>query len=360
LRIAYVLYWNLHRRDGVAKKIRGQVDHWRTAGHDVEVFCVSRGDASDSPWRIFPFRSFRDRYRATQAFQRAVVDWLPDVAYLRFDVFLPPVTRMVSEVPTVAEIQTVERAEMKLRRVRSNTTLLYNEVTAPLVLARTRGLVCVTHEIAEQRFVTAHGKPTIVIGNGIDLERVRALPPAENDGPHVVFLASVGQAWHGVDKILWMAEQLPDVTFHFVGYRPEDVPGTPPPNLIAHGVLTREEYEPILARCDAGIGTLALHRLDMYEASTLKVREYLGYGLPLVLGYEDTDLAGLDPWWKLQLPNEESNVRDGIERIREFFWSVRGRRVPRAEIADRIGAHVKERKRVEFLSQFAEAAESAA
>lgn len=356
LRIAYVLYWNLHRRDGVAKKVHAQIAHWRAAGHEVEAFCLSRGDASDSPWRIFPFRTFRERYRATQELQRAAIEWSPEIAYLRFDVFLPPLTRLTDAIPTVAEIQSIEREEMKLRRVRSKPTLLYNELTGPLMLSRARGIVTVSHEIAEQRFVASHAKPTSVIGNGIDLDRVRELSAPVNERPQVVFLGSAGQAWHGVDKILWMAEQLPDVTFHLVGYSAQDVGAAVPANLIAHGVLTREEYEPILAACDAGIGTLALHRKQMDEASPLKVREYLGYGLPLVIGYEDTDLMGLDPWWKLQLPNEEANVRDGLERIREFFWNVRGRRVARHEISERIGAHVKEQRRLEFLAQLADLA----
>ena len=56
------------------------------------------------------------------------------------------------------------------------------------------------------------------------LAGMRELPPADGDRRRVAFLASMGQPWHGVDKILWLAEQLPDVEFHFIGWAREYLP----------------------------------------------------------------------------------------------------------------------------------------
>jgi Glycosyltransferase Family 4 len=355
LRIAYVSYWNLLEKDGVAKKINGQIAYWRADGHEVDVFCVSRAVEPRSNWRLFPFETLRDRFHATRALERATLAWQPDVVYLRLDLFLPPLAKLLRRVPTVVELQSNDREEAKLRRVNHYSSRIYNEIARPIHLSRAGGLVCVTHEIARLRYIARHGKPTIVIGNGVDLAKVRELPAASNGRARAVFLASVGQAWHGVDKLLWLAKQLPDVQFDFVGYRYEDLPSPPPPNLVAHGVLSREQYEPILASSDVGLGTLALHRLRMREACTLKVREYLGYGLPIVIGYEDTDLMDYDPWYVLRLPNDESNVREHVADIRAFIERARGRRVPRAEIESRIGAHVKERARLEFVKSVVDA-----
>jgi Glycosyltransferase Family 4 len=348
LRIAYVCYWNLLEKDGVAKKINGQIAYWRGDGHEVEVFCVSRAVEPRSSWRLFPFETMGERFRATRALEAATLAWQPDAVYLRLDLFLPPLAKLLRRVPTVVELQSNDREEAKLRRVNHYSSRLYNELARPIHLSRARGLVCVTHEIAALPHIARHDKPTIVIGNGVDLVKLRELPAADGQ-PRAVFLASVGQAWHGVDKLIWLADRLPEVQFDFVGYRPQDLPSPPPPNLAAHGVLSREQYEPILASSDVGLGTLALHRLSMREACTLKVREYLGYGLPIVIGYEDTDLMGYDPWYVLRLPNEEGNVRERVDEIRAFIRRVHGRRVPRAEIEDRIGAHVKERRRLDFI-----------
>jgi glycosyltransferase involved in cell wall biosynthesis len=189
-----------------------------------------------------------------------------------------------------------------------------------------------------------------VIGNGVDLSLMRELPPAANDRPHVTFVGSVHQRWHGVDKIVSLARDLPDVRFHLVGAAAGDVDAAPE-NIVFHGALSREEYECVLGQCDAGFGTLALHRTGMHEASPLKVREYLGYGLPVVLAHEDTDFPDCGAWYLLRLPNEESNLRDHVPEIRSFLERVRGRRVPRAEVEEQVGAHVKERSRLDFFRQ---------
>ena len=109
----------------------------------------------------------------------------------------------------------------------------------------------------------------------------------------------------------------------------------------------------MLARADVAIGTLALHRKGMSEACALKTRQYLAYGLPVVLGHEDTDFSGADPWFLLRLPNTEANVRDHVEQIRAFVDGVKGRRVQRSEIEGRLSAEVKEAQRIEFLRRLA-------
>ena len=83
-------------------------------------------------------------------------------------------------------------------------------------------------------------------------------------------------------------------------------------------------YEAILASSDVALGTLALHRKGMSEAAPLKVREYLLRGIPVVIGYDDPDLADR-PWFVLQLPNTESNVRDAVAEIRARIVQARNR-----------------------------------
>lgn len=43
-----------------------------------------------------------------------------------------------------------------------------------------------------------------------------------------------------------------------------------------------------MRNCQVCIGTLALHRKNMTEASPLKTREYLAHGFPVIIGYKDT------------------------------------------------------------------------
>jgi len=353
MKIAYVCYWFLLERDGVVAKIEAQAANWRAAGHEVEVFCLARvmpeRQATLPPWRTFFFGSPAGRLLRTRELVAAVEEWRPDVLYLRYDLFLPPLPRLLGAFGTAIEINANDREEARLRIERPRAAAAFNELNRRMLLSRARGLVCVTRELALSDDFASFAKPTVTIGNGVDLDRMPELPPPANDRPRIVFLGSARQRWHGVDKISLLAELMPDADFDIVGYGGNLVDFAVPPNMQVHPPLAREGYEPLLARADLAIGTLALHRKNMHEACPLKVREYLGHGLPVVIAYEDTDFAGESPWFLLGLPNEESNVRDHVDAIRAFLDRVRGRRVARHEVEERIGSRAKERRRLEFL-----------
>jgi glycosyltransferase involved in cell wall biosynthesis len=349
LRIAFFCYWNLLEKDGVAKKVDAQTGAWRALGHEVQVFCVSQAppEATRDDWRLFRFADVGGRIRATRALEAAVLEWRPDVAYGRYDLYLPPLGRLLRAVPGVLEINADDREEARL--VRGRQGRMYNDVNRRVLIRRARGLACVTHELAASPSFARFGKPSVVVGNSVDLDAIQPVPVAPRDGPpHVVFLGTRGQPWHGIDKIVELARALPEVEFDVIGYSPDALSGAPA-NVRAHGTLGRREYARVVAGCVAGIGTLALHRKNMHEACPLKVREYLAFGLPTVVAYEDTDFRDVDPWYLLRLPNVESNARDAAGEIRAFLERVRSRRVLRDEVAERIGVAAKERRRVAFL-----------
>lgn len=354
VRLAYVCYWFLLENDGVAYKIDAQVDRWRQEGHDVEVFCLTRRSASRRGWRTIEFDGGAERALAMRRLVRAVEQWSPDAVYLRYDFFGPPVPRLLRSRASVVEINADDRREARLRARRPLLARAFNELNREALFRSARGLACVTHELAAAPHVTRFGKPSVVIGNGVDLSQTRELPAPTSEGEmRAVFLGSSGQRWHGVDKIAQLAQRLPDVRFDVIGYRPEAVNFPVEDNMTIHPPLSRSEYEPLLARADVAIGTLALHRKQMTEACPLKVREYLAHGLPTVIAYDDTDFLDVDPWFLLKLPNAESNAVDGVEAIRTFMRSAKGQRVARAEVAERIGSQEKERRRLGFIASLA-------
>jgi lipid A disaccharide synthetase len=89
----------------------------------------------------------------------------------------------------------------------------------------------------------------------------------------------------------------------------------------------------------------------MEEASSLKSREYLAYGLPMVLAYRDTDLDELDVDFLLKIPNTEDNIITHGRLIRDFAYKMRGKRVDRDIIAPLIDNQAKEKKRIEFFQE---------
>jgi hypothetical protein len=348
MRIAYVCYWDVRRRDGVAEKLESQLASWRRLGHEAELFVLTPGGGEARiDCRPFPFAGVAGRMRATRRLDAAVRAARPDVVYLRYDLFLPPL-RAPRELPTAVEVNTDIRAELEARSARAAA---YERVQRPRILGRAAGAVCVTHELAVGLVRELPGLPVEVVANGIDLAAIEPLPASGGGETRLVYLGE-DLYWQGVDKLFALAEALPDWRFDLIGVDPSRSRA----NVTCHGFLEREAYEPLLGRADAAIGTLALHRKRMDEACALKTRQYLAYGLPVVLGHEDTDFVGEDPWFLLRLPNTETNVRDGVEAVRSFVERVRGRRVPRHEIEGRVSVEVKEAQRIDFLRRLAGAA----
>lgn len=357
MRIAYAGYLAAYTVDGVNDKVTAQIAEWTAMGHEVELFCLAPlpPDGTREPYVpgvIFPFRGARGRTKATVALARAIRLRSPDVVYLRYDLFLPPLAPCLWPLPIVIEINTDDRRETRLD---GWAGWLYNEVTRGITFRASAGLICVTHELARARSVARFGKPTVVIGNAGRPATTAEVPARADHRLAGVMLVGYMAEWAGVDKLHVLAEAFPDVDVHVVG----EVGEQPQPafaNLHFHGRLEREEYQRILALCDFGIGPLALYRKGMDEASPLKVREYLSHGLPVLLAHDDTDFPGPLPWYLLQITNDEGNVASAREEISAWIGSVAGRRVPRDEVTARIGIGAKEERRMLFLERVVQSA----
>ncbi len=125
--------------------------------------------------------------------------------------------------------------------------------------------------------------------------------------------------------------------------------GSSPANIEWHGPLGRAEALGILANADVGVGPLAMHRKALSEASSLKVRECLAVGLPVLYAGRDVDADARGPY-ALRIANAESSVVDELPRIVESVEHSRGRRVPRSSVAH-LDVRTKERLRLSLFEE---------
>jgi glycosyltransferase involved in cell wall biosynthesis len=359
MRIAYVIM-HVERSNmlgGVGRKIEFQTRQWRQAGHEVKPFILmpEHGGESIYTYRAYtPLPLIRDLTRMASrsyALNRLIKDvnrYQPDIIYLRCGRYVFPFHILAKTAPIILEINTKDVDE---HRIRGGYFYWSHLFSRGMLFGNVSGFVAVSREIAELSVNRVYQKPTWVISNGIDLERYDPLPPPKNERPVVTMVAHVGMAWHGVDKIIVLAECCPDLNFNIAGYSPSDVPRPVPSNLNLLGFLHQPELKDLLASTDVACGTLALHRNNMEEASPLKVREALAFGIPLILAYRDTDLEGLDADWLLRLPNTPDNISENVEAIKSFAYRMMGRRVERALIESRIDQRAKEQERLAFFAE---------
>lgn len=168
-------------------------------------------------------------------------------------------------------------------------------VTGKVSAMNARAIVGVTPEIAAYE-CQIHNvkKKALFYPNGIDLRDV----PLLQDDRHpldlnIAFVCGKFSSWHGLDLLLDAAREA-DKNFLGVRVFIHLIGNLSPPQqrmvasfdngivFIDHGHMAKEDYLSVLSKCDVALGSLALFRKNISDATTLKVREYLAMGLPVI------------------------------------------------------------------------------
>ena len=363
VRIAYIsLHWARTLSSGVGKKIHRQIETWKSLGHEAKLFMHSEEardrDLLASEKFFYPSQSGilqREigRIRAAKEMLHAVKRYQPDIIFLRDGMYVYPIHRLADIAPIVEEINTNDLEQHKELGMGYS---FYNRLTRGFLFDSASALSYVSKELSESPAFEKFQKPKNIIANGIDLYKFIPLKAPNNNIPKIIFIGSPGYTWHGIDKIYTLAKNFPDLKIDVVGYE-NPSPNKPlPKNFFLHGYLSEKKYLSIFATADLAISSLAMHRVNLTEASPLKSREYLAYGLPTILAYKDTDLDNLNVDFLLKIPNTEDNIITHGKLIRDFAYKMRGKRVDRDIISPLIDTRTKERKRLDFFEKIIEEA----
>mgnify|MGYP001408408508 CR=1 FL=1 len=355
MRIAYLIHWNEGPESGVFKKVVSQLGEWRRLGHDAALFVYTNNPSEHWGFHTGQVEAFiqryddwRSRFNQMRLLCRRLERWKPDVIYHRFDLYYPALHRLLRTVPSVLEINTNDLTEMQLT---GGLRYWYHRLTRARLLRIGAGCIYVSRELSELEQYRKHVRHHTVIGNGFELAGVQPSSPPSNRSIRLIFIGSSGQSWQGVDKLIQLAELRESWLFDVIGIEAKELSGPTPGNMRFHGKLTRAEYEPLMRRADIAVGTLALHRKRMEEASPLKVREYLAYGIPVIMGYKETDFEQPPPFI-LELPNVADNIVPYLQQITAFAETWCGKRIER-ELVGHLDTKVKEAHRITFMSQVA-------
>jgi hypothetical protein len=357
MRIAYVsLHWPRTNNSGVGKKIQSQVAAWIEMGHTARLFMHTaqykpQAELIEADYFFYvesgKIRTELNRINAMTRMIAAIRDFHPDIIYLRYGIYVYPAHRLMDIALVVEEINTNDLTQHEGLGGIYN---LYNRLTRGIFLRNVRGLVTVSRELAVSSAFAVYRKPTCIIANGVDLSRFIQLAAPANQTPRLVFIGNPGYVWHGVDKLVTLARLIPDIQLDIVGY--SEIPdfGPLPENITLHGYLALQDYQNVLASADVAVSSLALHRVQLDEASPLKSRECLAFGLPLIMAYIDTDLHDLNCDFLLKIPNKEDNIQTHAQDIRDFIFRMRGLRAERNQII-KLDQLNKELERIEFFEK---------
>ena len=351
MKIAYFAWINTSQESGVLKKISKQIAAWSQRGITVKLFALSPSlyvcDCLENiSVEVIQCSRIRSGLIKSGSLFSRLLDWKPDVIYYRYLCYFPSLSTIMKKTPTFLEINSYDVAEYRVSY--SKVINFYHTHTREFVLKNAKGMFFLTPETAKNYI--KYKKPHEIIGDSIDFNQYPLCDAPSNEFPRLVFMGLGISPWFGVDKVIQMAKNFPKWNFDLIGSSKVEIGEELPENVIAHGRLSRSEYEKIVIKADIGIGTMALHRIYMNETTPLKVREYLAYGIPTIIGYKDPDLPEDLPFI-LSLPNCENNVQDNLNEIRAFVEKWKGKRLPRASISH-LGIDVKENQRLELIRNY--------
>jgi glycosyltransferase involved in cell wall biosynthesis len=171
------------------------------------------------------------------------------------------------------------------------------------------------------------GVKTLSIQNGVDVD---AYPATSNSNIFIKPLKLIGVAhlrgYHGYDRIITaIHRQLNsnnkniDIEFHIVGSSTielskimDEVNRKGLTNYVVfHGQKVGADLDFIFNKCHIGVGTLAWHRVNVSQASTLKSREYMARGIPFIYAAKDQGIPQNYPYaYQVPSNDEPLNFQD--------------------------------------------------
>jgi len=353
MKIVYISFESPGNNSGVGKKIESQILEWKHAGHEVQHLVLNTADSdnvNNSTKYLFPKSNINIKPMLAAMLNRGVLRdeimaYHPDIIYLRHMPWWPGLVNCLKGFKVIQEINGDYRNQFQLLHGMASVKLYLHEFSKDFLNPLTSGLVFVSRELATQYQI--EGVPFCIIGNGYRFNDSFEYVRRSNERPQLIHVSSSAyHVWQGIDKILDMGRLFPEMDFHIV------VPGFEQcelSNVYCHGKILSENLTSLYKKMDIGIGSLALHRKKMNEASSLKIREYAANGLPIIAGHDDTDISGT-PYF-LNIGNYENNVYNSIENIRIFINKWIGKQCPYNDVMNRLSYKFKERQRLKFFEE---------
>lgn len=369
MKIAYVISTNSDKLNGIGNKVLNQVTSWIELGEDARILAFSHrtGDrlscvpgsvlGMGNPFGIHILGKARRLIQYARALWILFL-WRPEVIYARA-AELPHGSklwkflgaRVICEINADMESQieedqktgAIDAAEAE-RRLR-----LWSEA-----LDYCDGVVSVSYQMDEVSRKFLRGQPHTVVWNSIRFVPDNMIERSNqgNTLPKLCFVGAEDFSWNGVDKLRDFAKAaMGRLEFVVIGAGDDSGFGE---NVAVHPYMEREEMLKVLAGCDVGLGTLALHRKGLDECSALKVRDYALLGMPMILAYKETPFVDRDlPEWVLEIENSESGLASSLDGVVTFAEQWKGKSFDPYQAGSFYDSGVVENRRLEFFRMLA-------
>lgn len=176
------------------------------------------------------------------------------------------------------------------------------------------------------------GIKTIQLDNAIDIDSIKLFKENKNEGNRKVmnFIGVAGLAfWHGYDRMIksiasyYKTNNSIEIVFHIVGagkikdelceltkeLEIED-------KVIFYGNQYGEKLDSIFEKCQIGVDSLGRHRSGNNYNNSLKSKEYIARGIPLIKSHIDFSLKNTNFYYDV---SSDENIFD-LEKILDWYF----------------------------------------
>jgi len=163
MKIAYLLSSNeIEISSGVHQKIQNQKRLWEKQGNVVKLFYMKPRTRQSTKC----IKKYIELQSAAKNISVKILKFKPNILYARYLIYVPAISSLLKQVPTVFEINSDDIAECWLRGPLRGS---FNVLTRDYVLGQSSGMIFVTKELQNKKSFSKFHKESSVITNGAQL-----------------------------------------------------------------------------------------------------------------------------------------------------------------------------------------------
>jgi len=307
---------------GVEKKIDAQAEALTNLGSYVKLFCLT--DRILYRLFIFPITIlFKVKKCDTIYYRYSALNFGIHVfllIFFRYRYTIEINTMNTYELHIMSKINSSSRLKKYLNLLFEKQLYRYSS-----------RILTFTHEIQEYITMIYPCEKVIVIDNGYEIEHVdlaqdtavaQLLDKKINEGYYIACVAGAFFPWLGLEKICELVSQMPSVFLVIMGNGDNNIQSLLENVHITNrtcylGKSDRAVLQTVYKSSDFAFATFNLSVKGMKEARTLKMREYLYFGVPVIYNYIESSAIENCPYVYNYMKNPS------LESMQKFIVSTR-------------------------------------
>ena len=308
---------------GVGRKIDAQYQSFCNHGFDMEFYVFRKPvDKWNKIVRRLPFSNKNHVWEHNKKYEGKDFIYLrrPQAMSRPFINFLKKIKQQNPQIKIIMEIPTFPYDKEMTKDWFNYPLFIKDKIARKKLEGLIDRITCVSDE------KQIYGIETIKIRNGFDFQGNSVERHSDLDSINIACVAWFS-FWHGYDRLINGLKSYYDqggdynIILHFIGEGPELTSYKElakevgmDSHVIFYGKKNKDEIFSILCKCNIGAGTLGMYRKGYFGLdASLKLREYMASGLPLITGAE-TDVSQIKELKRfvLEYPNDETIINIDI------------------------------------------------